>query len=78
MSRLSIEQQVKIAIAIGRYVRAADGFVNATREHTQAQKALSELMGADSRMVAKVDYRHYLAETDADGELFDVTEIEVL
>ena len=78
MSQLSIEQQVKIAIAIGRYVRAADGFMKACSEHTQAQKALSELMGADSRMVAKVDYRHYLAETDADGELFDVTEIEVL
>jgi hypothetical protein len=78
MSQLSIEKQVQIAIAIGRYVRAADGFVAACKEHTQAQKELSELMGADSRMVAKVDYRHYLAETDADGELFDVTEIEVL
>ena len=78
MSQLSIEKQVQIAIAIGRYVRAEKAFLAAALEHTQAQKSLCELMGKDCRMVAKVDYKHYLAETDEQGGLLDVEQIEVL
>jgi hypothetical protein len=78
MSELSLEKQVQIAIAIGRYVRAERCFFDASKEHTLAQHALEELMGSDCRMVAKVDYKHYLAETDEQGGLLDVEQIEVL
>jgi hypothetical protein len=78
MSQLTIEKQVQIAIAIGRYVRAESKFKECMAEHTQAQRTLAELLGSCGKMVAKVDYRYFLAETDSLGDLLDVEQIEVL
>jgi hypothetical protein len=74
---LDIERRVAISLAVGRYLRSADRFNQASREFTGACKSLRQQLGKEQRFVVQVDWKHYLVTSDRDGN-FDVELIETL
>lgn len=77
MTVLDIERRVSLSLAVGRYLRSADRFQEASAEFTGACKALRTHLGNDRRFVVQVDFKHYLITSDKDGN-FDVERIESL
>jgi hypothetical protein len=69
-----IEQRVSISLAVGRYLRAAERFNEASRDFTDACKTLRKQLGASQRFIVQLDWKHYLVTSDADGN-FDVEHI---
>ena len=74
---LDIERRVAISLAVGRYLRSADRFNEASREFTRACKSLRKQLGTNQRFVVQVDFKHYLVTSDRDGN-FDVESIQSL
>ncbi|QDV85529.1 hypothetical protein [Planctomycetes bacterium TBK1r] len=74
---LDIERRVAISLAVGRYLRSADRFNEASREFTEACKSLRKQLGTGQRFVVQVDFKHYLVTSDRDGN-FDVEHIQSL
>jgi hypothetical protein len=74
---LDIERRVAISLAVGRYLRSAERFNQASREFTGACKSLRQQLGKEQRFVVQVDWKHYLVTSDRDGN-FDVESIETL
>lgn len=70
-----IERRVAISLAVGRYLRSADRFNEASREFSGACKALRKHLGTNQRFVVQVDFKHYLVTADRDGN-FDVEHIQ--
>lgn len=75
MDDLNIEGRVAISLAVGRYLRAAEAFSKASSEFTSACKNTRKTIGANSKMVVQVDFKHYLVTSDRDGN-FEIEEIE--
>ncbi len=74
---LDIERRVAISLAVGRYLRSADRFNEASREFTGACKSLRKQLGIDQRFVVQIDFKHYLVTSDRDGN-FDVELVPTL
>lgn len=74
---LDIERRVAISLAVGRYLRSADRFNEASREFTGACKSLRKQLGTDQRFVVQIDFKHYLVTSDRDGN-FDVELVPTL
>ena len=74
---LDIERRVAISLAVGRYLRSADRFNEASREFTGACKSLRKQLGTSQRFVVQVDFKHYLVTSDRDGN-FDIEHIQSL
>lgn len=74
---LDIERRVAISLAVGRYLRSADRFNEASREFTGACKSLRKQLGTDQRFVVQIDFKHYLVISDRDGN-FDVELVPTL
>ena len=74
---LDIERRVAISLAVGRYLRSADRFNEASREFTGACKSLRKQLGTGQRFVVQVDFKHYLVTSDRDGN-FEVEHIQSL
>jgi hypothetical protein len=74
---LDIERRVALSLAVGRYLRSADRFNEASREFTGACKSLRKQLGSGQRFVVQVDWKHYLVTSDRDGN-FDVEPITSL
>lgn len=74
---LDIERRVAISLAVGRYLRSADRFNEASREFTGACKSLRKQLGSDQRFVVQIDFKHYLVTSDRDGD-FDVELVPTL
>lgn len=74
---LDIERRVAISLAVGRYLRSADRFNEASREFTGACKSLRKQLGTGQRFVVQVDFKHYLLTSDRDGN-FDIEHIQSL
>lgn len=70
-----IERRVAISLAVGRYLRSADRFNEASREFSGACKTLRKQLDANQRFVVQVDFKHYLVTADRDGN-FDVEHIQ--
>ena len=70
-----IERRVAISLAVGRYLRSADRFNDASRDFSGACKSLRKHLGANQRFVVQVDFKHYLVTADRDGN-FDVEHIQ--
>lgn len=77
MTTLDIERRVGISLAVGRYLRSADRFNEASSDFTGACKSLRTQLGVNQRFVAQVDFKHYLVTSDRDGN-FDVEAIPTL
>ncbi|TWT80582.1 hypothetical protein CA13_20270 [Planctomycetes bacterium CA13] len=77
MSELDIERRVALSLAVGRYLRSADRFNQASRDFTGACKSLRKQLGTNQRFVAQIDFKHYLVTSDRDGN-FDVEAIPTL
>ncbi|GAA4446416.1 hypothetical protein [Novipirellula rosea] len=77
MSDLDIERRVALSLAVGRYLRSADRFNQASRDFTGACKSLRKQLGTNQRFVAQIDFKHYLVTSDRDGN-FDVEAIPTL
>ena len=77
MSDLDIERRVAISLAVGRYLRSADRFNQASRDFTEACKSLRRQLGTNQRFVAQIDFKHFLLTSDRDGN-FDVEAIPTL
>ena len=71
---LDIERRVAISLAVGRYLRAADRFNEASRDFTSACKSLRKQLGSEQRFVVQVDFKHYFVTSDRDGN-FDIEPI---
>ncbi len=74
---LDIDRRVSISLAVGRYLRSADRFNDASREFTGACKSLRTHLGTDQRFVVQVDFKHYLVTSDRDGN-FEVEPVQSL
>ena len=74
---LDIERRVAISLAVGRYLRSADRFNEASREFTGACKSLRKQLGTDQRFVVQIDFKNYLVTSDRDGN-FDVELVPTL
>lgn len=74
---LDIERRVALSLAVGRYLRSADRFNEASREFTGACKSLRKQLGSGQRFVVQVDWKHYLVTSDRDGN-FDIEPIASL
>jgi hypothetical protein len=74
---LDIDRRVRLSIAVGRYVRSADRFNEASREFTEACDSLRKQLGPSQRFVAQADFKHYLVSSDRAGNL-NVETIESL
>ena len=68
---MGIEQRVSLSLAVGRYLRSADRFNEASKEFTGACKALRKNLGTSQRLVVQIDFKHYLVTSDRHGN-FDV------
>ena len=77
MKPLDIDRRVAISLAVSRYLRSADRFNEASRDFTGSCKSLRKQLGSDQRFVVQVDFRHYLATSDRDGN-FDIEHIQSL
>jgi hypothetical protein len=77
MNPLDIEKRVALSLAVGRYVRSAERFNEASRDFTGACKSLRKHLGREQRFVVQVDWKHYLVTSDRDGN-FDVEHIHSL
>lgn len=77
MTTLDIERRVALSLAVGRYLRSADRFNDASRDFTGACKSLRKQLGADQRFLVQVDFKHYLVTSDRDGN-FDVENVPSL
>lgn len=77
MTGLDIERRVALSLAVGRYLRSADRFNDASRDFTGACRSLRKQLGADQRFVVQVDFKYYLVTSDRDGN-FDVEPIASL
>ena len=77
MSDLDIERRVALSLAVGRYLRSADRFNQASRDFTGACKSLRKQLGTNQRFVAQIDFKHYLVTSDRDGN-FDIEAIPTL
>ena len=77
MNGLDIEKRVSISLAVGRYLRSAERFNEASREFTGACRSLRTQLGSEQRFVVQVDWKHYLVTSDRDGN-FDVEPITSL
>ncbi|WP_413431787.1 hypothetical protein [Crateriforma spongiae] len=77
MTVLDIERRVALSLAVGRYLRSADRFNEASREFTGACKSLRKQLGTEQRFVVQIDFKHYLVTSDRDGN-FDVEPIQSL
>ncbi len=77
MTELDIERRVGISLAVGRYLRSADRFNDASKDFTGTCKSLRKQLGADQRFVVQVDFKHYLVTSDRDGN-FDIEQIASL
>ena len=77
MPPLDIERRVAISLAVGRYLRSADRFQEASKDFTGACKTLRKQMGVQQRFVVQVDFKHYLVTSDRDGN-FDIEPIASL
>ena len=77
MSDLDIERRVALSLAVGRYLRSADRFNEASRDFTGACKSLRKQLGTSQRFVAQIDFKHYLVTSDRDGN-FDIEAIPTL
>ncbi|MDF1839972.1 MAG: hypothetical protein AAFV88_19415 [Planctomycetota bacterium] len=77
MSDLDIERRVAISLAVGRYLRSADRFNEASRDFTGACKSLRKQLGTNQRFVAQIDFKHYLVTSDRDVN-FDIEAIPTL
>ncbi|TWU39357.1 hypothetical protein [Novipirellula artificiosorum] len=74
---LDIERRVALSLAVGRYLRSAERFNNASKEFTTCCKSLRKRLGSDQRFVVQVDFKYYLVTSDRDGN-FDVEPIPSL
>lgn len=74
---LDIGRRVALSLAVGRYLRSADRFNEASREFTGACKSLRKQLGSGQRFVVQVDWKYYLVTSDRDGN-FDVEPIASL
>jgi hypothetical protein len=72
-----IERRVAISLAVGRYLRSADRFQEASKDFTGACKTLRKQLGTQQRFVVQVDFKHYLVTSDRDGN-FDIEPIASL
>jgi predicted class III extradiol MEMO1 family dioxygenase len=77
MKQLDIERRVAISLAVGRYLRSAERFNEASREFTEACKSLRQQLGTEQRFVVQSDFKHYLVTSDRQGN-FDVEQIQTL
>ncbi len=77
MSDLDIERLAALTLAVGRYLRSADRFNEASRDFTGACKSLRKQLGTNQRFVAQIDFKHYLVTSDRDGN-FDIEAIPTL
>lgn len=77
MNGLDIEKRVGLSLAVGRYLRSAERFNEASREFTGACRSLRKRLGSEQRFVVQVDWKHYLVTSDRDGN-FDVEPIASL
>lgn len=73
----TIEEKVGMSLAIGRYVRAASRFNEASSDFTKSCKDLRSKLGTNKQFICNIDHKHYLVTSDIDGN-FDVEEIESL
>ena len=74
---LDIERRVEISLAVGRYLRSADRFNDASKDFTGACKSLRKQLGSEQRFVVQVDFKHCLVTSDRDGN-FDIELLESL
>lgn len=72
---IDIERRVAISLAVGRYLRSADRFNEASKEFTGACKSLRQQLGTEQRFVVQIDFKHYLVTSDRDGN-FDIEHIQ--
>ena len=77
MSDLDIERRVALSLAVGRYLRSADRFNEASRDFTGSCKSLRKQLGTNQRFGAQIDFKHYLVTSDRDGN-FDIEAIPTL
>jgi len=77
MKPLDIERRVALSLAVGRYLRSAERFNEASREFTGACKSLRQHLSTEQRFVVQADFKHYLVTSDRDGN-FDVEQIQTL
>ncbi|KAA5541491.1 hypothetical protein FYK55_18205 [Roseiconus nitratireducens] len=71
---MDIERRLAISLAVGRYLRSADRFNEASKEFTGACKSLRKHLGQAQRFVVQIDFKHYLVTTDCDGN-FDIEHV---
>lgn len=74
---LDIERRVALSLSVGRYLRSADRFNDASRDFTGACRMLRKQLGPNQRFVVQVDFKHYLVTSDRDGN-FDIEPIASL
>ena len=75
--KLDIERRVSLSLAVGRYLRSAERFNEASRDFTSACKSLRKQLGGNQRFIVQVDFKHYLVTSDRDGN-FDIEQIQSL
>ncbi|WP_168565123.1 hypothetical protein [Crateriforma spongiae] len=74
MTVLGLDRRVGISLAVGRYLRSAERFNDASRDFTGACRSLRKQLGPDQRFVVQIDFKYYLVTSDRDGN-FDIEHV---
>jgi hypothetical protein len=77
MPSLDIERRVAISLAVGRYLRSADRFNEASKDFNESCKTLRKELGTDQRFVVQNDFKHHLVTSDHEGN-FEIEQIQSL
>jgi hypothetical protein len=77
MNTSTIDHQVSLSVAVRRYLQASERYHRACVEFQEACEEVRNLAALDSRYVIEEGFRHWLLETDDQGN-FEIDEIEHL
>lgn len=72
-----INDRVNLGLAIRAYLRAVERFESASAAFNQSCVDVRSKLGANKKFVANVDYKHYLIQSDDQGN-FEVEQVESL
>jgi hypothetical protein len=71
------ETRATLALAVGRYLQAANRFEHASQEFNKACSTLRNHLDRPSRFVTKIDGKHYLVTSDKERN-FEVEELALI
>lgn len=74
LSKMTVDDRVKLSLAVSAYVRAAEKFEQASNDFNEACQKIRKIAPREAKFITAVSYSDYLVETKANGD-FEINPI---